>query len=300
MPTLKSILPYLCLFAGMSVVGSYVALSKPLVAAMPVFVLAFLRFSIAGAMMLPWLRRENGAAALTAPAKRWLFLQSLLGNFLFSACMLYGVMLSNALTAGIVMAGIPAAVALLSWAALGERISRRMALAIALSCAAVLVLQQAKNAAPVGEFYAIGVLLLIAAVLCEASYVVLAKKLSGFLSPKRGSALLNAWGWALTVPFAAWQLWSTGFSLASISAANWALLGYYAVAASVLSTWLWFTGLRHVPASEAGIYTVALPITAALLGVVVLGEAFSGWHAVALGLAIASVMCASWPKKTAV
>jgi drug/metabolite transporter (DMT)-like permease len=70
------------------------------------------------------------------------------------------------------------------------------------------------------------------------------------------------------------------------------------VAASVLSTWLWFTGLRHVPASQAGVYTVALPVTAALLGVVVFNEAFTAWHALALALAIASVVCASWQTKT--
>ncbi len=291
---LNRLLPYLCLLAGMSVVGSYVALSKPLVAVIPVFILAFLRFSLAGVMMLPWLRREAGAPHLDAPAKRWLFLQSLLGNFLFSICMLYGVLYSNALTAGIVMAGIPAAVAVLSWAFLKERISLRMGVAIGLSVAAVLLLQAAKSAAPVGENYALGVALLIAAVLCEASYVVLAKKLSGYLSPKRGSALLNAWGWTLILPFAAWQLWATGFELSSIVLANWALLAYYAVAASVLSTWLWFTGLRHVPASQAGVYTVALPVTAALLGVVVFKEAFTTWHALALALAVASVVCASW------
>jgi drug/metabolite transporter (DMT)-like permease len=291
---LKRLLPYLCLLGGMAVVGSYVALSKPLVAVIPVFVLAFLRFSLAGVMMLPWLAREPEAPKLDAAAKRWLFLQSLLGNFLFSICMLYGVLFSNALTAGIVMAGIPAAVAVLSWAFLKERIAPRMAVAIGLSVLAVLMLQAAKDAAPVGEHYALGVALLIAAVLCEASYVVLAKKLSGYLSPKRGSALLNAWGWALILPFALWQLWHTGFELRSISPANWLLLGYYAVAASVLSTWLWFTGLRHVPASQAGVYTVALPVTAALLGVVVFKEAFTAWHAIALALAIASVVCASW------
>jgi drug/metabolite transporter (DMT)-like permease len=118
------------------------------------------------------------------------------------------------------------------------------------------------------------------------------------LSPKRGSALLNAWGWVLILPLAVWQLWHTGFAIGSISVANWGLLVYYAVAASVLSTWLWFTGLRHVPASQAGVYTVALPVTAALLGVVVFKEAFTAWHALALLLAILSVVCASWsPKK---
>jgi drug/metabolite transporter (DMT)-like permease len=290
----KPLLPYLCLLAGMSVAGSYVALSKPLVAVIPVFVLAFLRFSIAGVIMLPWLKREAGAPRLDAVAKRWLFLQSLLGNFLFSICMLYGVLYSNALTAGIVMAGIPAAVAVLSWAFLQERITLRMGVAIGLSIAAVLLLQVAKGVAPVGADDALGVALLIAAVLCEATYVVLAKKLGAHLSPKRGSALLNAWGWALILPFAVWQMWHTGFNLSAISIGNWALLVYYAVAASVLSTWLWFTGLRHVPASQAGVYTVALPVTAALLGVVVFKEAFTAWHALALALAVASVVCASW------
>ena len=37
---------YLPLTASMSLVGLYVALSKPLVAVLPVFVLAFLRFGI--------------------------------------------------------------------------------------------------------------------------------------------------------------------------------------------------------------------------------------------------------------
>jgi drug/metabolite transporter (DMT)-like permease len=245
-------------------------------------------------VMLPWLAREPSAPRLDAPAQRWLFLQSLLGNFLFSICMLYGVMYSNAVTAGIVMAGIPAVVALLSWLTLRERISPRMGVAIGLSVAAVLLLQVAKSAAPVGEHYLLGVLLLVAAVVCEASYVVLAKKLSSRLSPKRGSALLNAWGWGLMLPLAAWQLWHTGFELASISGFNWVLLAYYALAASVLSTWLWFTGLRHVPASQAGVYTSALPITAALLGVAVFNEAFTAWHALALALALASVVCASW------
>ena len=41
-------LAYLCLASSMALVGSYVALSKPLVAAMPVFLLAWLRFGIGG------------------------------------------------------------------------------------------------------------------------------------------------------------------------------------------------------------------------------------------------------------
>ena len=293
-----------CLLAGMAVVGSYVALSKPLVAVIPVFILAGLRFTIGGVVMLPWLKRNeargDSAKPLPADARFALFLQSLLGNFLFSILMLYGVAYSSATTAGIVMAGIPAAVALLSRVVLGEQLSKRMLLAIILSIAAVLTLQLGKSslASPeIASQHHWGVMMLLGAVLCEASYVVLAKRLSGSLSPQRNSALLNAWGWALMLPLALWQWWHTGFSLSAITMAQWGLLAYYAVAASVLSTVLWFTGLRHVPASQAGVYTIALPMTAALLGVTVLNEPFTQWHALALGLALASVVCASWNKK---
>ena len=50
-------LAYACLALSMSLVGSYVALSKPLVAAIPVFLLAWLRFGIGGLAMLHWLRK---------------------------------------------------------------------------------------------------------------------------------------------------------------------------------------------------------------------------------------------------
>jgi hypothetical protein len=63
-----------------------------------------------------------GRTAAVAHDRRLLFWESFLGNFLFSICMLYGVQLTSALAAGVVMAAIPAAVALLSWLVLGERI----------------------------------------------------------------------------------------------------------------------------------------------------------------------------------
>jgi len=52
----------------------------------------------------------------------------------------------------------------------------------------------------------------------------------------------------------------------------WVLIVVYAIAASVLSTWLWLSGLKHVPAGRAGIFTTALPITSAIVGIVFLNE----------------------------
>ena len=62
---MNRIVAYACLALSMSLVGSYVALSKPLVAVFPVFLLAWLRFGIGGAAMLHWLKKPAGEAPMT-------------------------------------------------------------------------------------------------------------------------------------------------------------------------------------------------------------------------------------------
>ncbi len=281
----------------MAVVGSYVALSKVLVVVFPVLLLAWLRFGIAAIAMAPWVRRGAGEPALTARDRRLLFLESFFGNFLFSVCMLFGVSMSTALAAGVIMAGLPAVVAVLSWALLRERITPRVAAGIVCAVGGIALVSFSKQAAAPGGTEGtsslLGNLLLMGAVTCEAIYVVVGKKLTGNLSPKRISALINLWGLALVTPFGLWLAWR--FDFGAVAAGSWWLLVFYSLAASTLTVWLWMTGLRHVPASKAGVFTVLLPVSAALVGVVFLGERFSAIQAVAFALALVGVVLATWP-----
>ncbi len=281
----------------MAVVGSYVGLSKLLVAAFPVFLLAWLRFGIAAVAMLHWVRRRDGEAALSAHERRLLFWESFLGNFLFSICMLYGVALTSAVAAGVVMAAIPAAVALLSRCFLGEAIRPRVMVSIALAVIGIvlLALAQADDAEPRGAAAAWGYLLLLGAVLCEAAYVVIGKRLAAKLSARRISALINLWGLALVTPLGLWQ--ASGFDFGRIDNGIWTLLVFYAIAASMVTVWLWMRGLRHVPAQQAGVFTVMLPISAAGVGVLFLGEPFVALHGLALALALGGLLLATWPQR---
>ena len=70
----------------------------------------------------------------------------------------------------------------------------------------------------------------------------------------------------------------------------WALLVFYSITASLIAVWLWLTGLKHVPANHAGVFTVALPLAATAVGVLFLGERLGVMHGVALGCAIAGVL----------
>ena len=228
---------------------------------------------------------------------RWLlFLESFFGNFLFTLCMVTGVSLTSAVAAGVTMAAIPVAVAVLSWVILRERIAPRTWVAVALAVAGIALYAWVKpeDAASSRSPYAwLGQLLLLAAVLCEATYAVLGKQLTASVSPKRISAIVNLWGFALTTPFGLYLAWQ--FDFASISLPNWALLLFYALAACVWTVWLWMTGLRVVPASQAGVFTVMLPVSAAVVGVVALGEPITGLQLLALGIALLGVLVATWP-----
>ena len=286
---------YASLAASMALVGSYVGLSKLLVAVFPVFLLAWLRFVIAALAMAHWVPRRGDDAPLSRHDRVLLFWESFLGNFLFSICMLYGVALTSAVAAGVVMAAIPAAVALLSRIFLAERIHPRVMAAIACAAAGISLLALAKGDPVQGGDIAShwGYLLLVGAVLCEASYVVIGKRLTGNVSPRRISALINLWGLALVTPLGLWQAWR--FDFGSVAAPTWALLLFYALAASMVTVWLWMQGLRHVPAARAGVFTVMLPISAAVVGVLWLGEGFGPLHLVALALSVAGLLLATWP-----
>ncbi len=288
-------LAYLCLALAMAIVGAYVGFSKALVIVFPIFLLAWMRFAIAAVAMAPWLRRPAGEAPLDAPAHRLVFLESFFGNFLFSICMLFGMKQSSALSAGVIMAAIPATVAILSWLILDERVSLRGAAGIACAIAGIALVSLAKDDEGETIGTLAGNLLLIGAMTCEAIYVVIGKKLAARIGPKRISALINLWGLALVTPFAIWQF--PGFHFKFIDASYWGLLVMYSIGASIVTVWLWMTGLKRVPASSAGVFTVFLPVSAAAVGVWVYGETLNAWQIGAMALALAGVVLAAWPAR---
>jgi drug/metabolite transporter (DMT)-like permease len=285
-------LAYLSLASGMAVVGAYVGFSKLLVTVFPVFLLAWLRFGIAAVAMATWVKRSASEVPLDARGRRLLFIESFFGNFLFSVCMLFGVSMTSALAAGVIMAAIPAAVALLSRWLLHERIAPRVAAGIACAVAGIALVSAFKPAADAAPVSIWGNLLLLAAVFCEATYVVIGKQLTGRLSARRISSLVNLWGLLLMTPFGLWQ--ALRFDFSAVAPGSWTLLVVYALAASMITVWLWMTGLKHVPASSAGVFTVLLPITAAAVGVVFLGERFSLPQVGAFVLALVGVVLATW------
>ena len=299
------IVAYACLALSMSLVGSYVALSKALATVFPVFLLAWMRFGIGRLAMVRWLKKPPDEPRLSPQTKRLLFLESFFGNFLFTVCMIYGVKMTSAVYAGVVMASIPAVGALMSWLFLGERIGGRIWGSIVLAVLGIGMLALGGPASPSGAGHSpgnapgtqtvVGVLLLFGAVLCEAAYSVIGKKLTQSMGPKRITSLINLWGFALTTPMGLYI--ALRFDFQAVPGSMWGLLVFYAMAACVWTVWLWMTGLRRVPAAQGGVFTVMLPVSAAAVGVLVLGESLDRLQVLALGIAEAGVLLATVPSR---
>ena len=279
---------YLFLIAGMAVVGAYVGFSKVIVETVPVFLLATIRFGIAAVAMLPW-TFPRGGLAIAWPLRRTLIGESFFGNFLFSICMLSGVARTSATAAGLIMSMLPAAVALLSLVALAERIDGRTLAAVGLAVIGVGSLTLGRSAADGAQAALAGNAFMVGAVFCEAMYVVLGKRLtSASVGPMQISAWINLVGFVLMLPFGIRQ--GIGFDFGRVTPLLWTLIVVYAIAASVLSTWLWLSGLKHVAASRAGVFTTALPITSALVGIAFLGERPTLAHGIAFGCAVIGIV----------
>ncbi|WP_207791978.1 DMT family transporter [Siccirubricoccus phaeus] len=158
-----------------------------------------------------------------------------------------------------------------------------------------------------------GVTLLMAGQLAVGPPEALLDKLPG-VAAILGTALLFAGGVVFTkrypvamapVPLVAWQLIigmapvlaiSLGFerlSLSGVTARGWLCLAYGSLAGQVLAYLAWFRAIRLLPAGNAALGALLVPVVGVLGSGLILGEPLGVRHAVALVLTLGGVALAS-------
>ncbi|UXY53186.1 DMT family transporter [Pseudomonas tohonis] len=281
------IIAYFCLALSMCMVGSNIGIGKIVVAELPVFLFAALRFLIATLILAPGMLRPSFRYGLNSSSWGGLFMQSFFGCFLFSLFMLYGVIYTSATSAGIITSALPSVIALLAWLWLRERVDGRGATAIALAVLGIALLnvQDASSSEKSGM---LGNVLVLCAVLAEALFAVFSRRLSLSVHPWAMAFGVNLIGALLFLPLAIPQAIAFDWSTPSVELWYWVLL--YSITASVLSFLLWYRGISEVPANVAGLFTGVMPVSAALIGLLVLGELMSTGHLIGMGLVLASIL----------
>jgi drug/metabolite transporter (DMT)-like permease len=96
----------------MALVGANVGVAKLLAEALPIPLIACLRCALACLVLWPLARAMDGHVRPSPMALRNLALQALFGTALYNAGLLAGLRLTTALEAGLVLATLPAVVAL--------------------------------------------------------------------------------------------------------------------------------------------------------------------------------------------
>ena len=285
-----------CLYlaSAMLMTGANVPIGKIVVQTLPVTAFTFLRFAAASLVLAVLAHRETGARLTDLTGRDWLDVgaMSLLGMVLYTIFILEGVKRTSGVDAGIILATLPAVVALLGAVFLRERPSPTQLIAVLMAAGGVaLILVRAPQAATAAAGTLLGDLLVGAAVLGEAAFVLLSRRLSAVLSPVRlalaGS--VSACLLALPVALGSAELWR----LAAVPAATWMLAGWYTLSASILCLVLWYRGVGHVETWMAGVCTACLPLAALAVSVLVLGEPLSWAQTAGAALVVLAIATGS-------
>jgi DME family drug/metabolite transporter len=234
-------------------------------------VIGAVRMVVAAALLLAAARWVSGALAVHR-GDRWrcVVLGSCMAAFqvtYFSAVTMTGI----AIAALIAICGAPLLIAGLAAATLGERLTARVAGALALGVAGTaLLIVGPRTTADLSPRFLAGVLLALGASVSYALYVVLAKATLARTAPLPLAAASFGVAALVLSPFLAAP--EAGGQIAL----GWPWLLYLGAVTTAGAYAAYTIGLRDVPASVAGVGSLMEPLTATLLGVGLFGERLGG------------------------
>lgn len=286
-------LAYVQLALSMALVGANVGVAKLLAEDLPIPMIAGLRCALAVAVLWPLARLLEGTSRPDRHLLWNLALQAAFGTVLYNSALLAGLRLTSALEAGLILATLPAVVAIGGALWLREILPPRQWAAVALAALGMGALVLARVATE-GGGSALGNLLVFLGVCGEALYVLLARRVAGRLGVVTASFWMQLFSVLMLLPFCLPVLGSVA-ALADPATAG--LLVFHSLTTSVLCLLLWYAGMRRAPAGIAGVFTAFLPATATAVAVLLLGEPFTAVHAAGFVTLTASLLLATWPAR---
>lgn len=218
-----------------------------------------------------------------------LMVQAAAGSVGYSVLLIQGVHLASAADASVVAGTLPAVSALFAVVFLGERPGLRMALSIGLATAGVMAVAMAPDAGGHASSRLQGIALVLAAIACEAVFILANKRLSQPVPALALSTLMCAGGLVMS---AAASLLAAPVSASTLSTAALAGIAYYAWVPTVGGFLLWYAGSARTSGARASLATVWLPVSALLLSAVFLGEAIQSWQWVGFGCVVLAIVIA--------
>lgn len=242
---------------------------KALVGTVPPWTLNAGRFVVSALILLPLLlyRKEWPPRSAFVP----LILMSITGVFAFNAALYIGLGYTSATNATLVNSTTPVTTALIAWLLIGEKLTRRRLLGVAISLGGVAWIVSQGTLDALWRFtFNPGDIIVFFATGLWGFYMVMAKPMMQVLSPLALTSITTVIGAAFLLPAAFIELqlkpadiWRADVLLAFL---------YLGIFPSFLSFVLWNRSIRTFGPSRASLAYNLLPLFAALLAVIFLGE----------------------------
>jgi drug/metabolite transporter (DMT)-like permease len=265
------------LLAAACIWGSAAVATKTALEYWPPMTLAFVRWSIALAILLALLRRSGERPVWGAGVA----MLGLTGLLLFYAFYSWGLRQTTAASGTLIGGGTPVIVAIVAVVALGERVSRRRGLGILVSLAGVTAIVAGGESATGSSL--LGNLLVLGSAVSWALYTVLSRRIGvggNALATLVGTAV---YGLIFLLPLAIGELVVSG--LGPIARRDVLVMLYLSLGPSAAAYLLWGYGLTQVEASQAAVYGNLMPLVGVILAATLLDETIT-WVVVSGGFAI--------------
>ena len=262
------------LLVTMVIWGSTFVVTKGINNEVPPFTLAFVRVTIGALVLLgcAWVRQVRGGTHSPWSALPWgaMITMGLIGVVVYYAVFNYSLVYTSASQGALVQSCIPAMTALVAVVWLREHASAVRWTGIALSMVGILIVFSGADVQSGPSALLGNVLMFVSAVLWGV-YTSMAKRVAAF-DPLQVTAGIIGAGAVLLLPLAAFEVVADG--LPSVGFKGWLGMAYLGAGASGVGYMLYSAALKHIDASEAGVYTNLIPIVGVITGVM-LGEPLS-------------------------
>lgn len=256
----------------------------------PPFLMAAIRFSVAGLLLYAWMRFK-GVPALNR--RQWAA-ASLMGALIFLidyGCLFWSEQRVPSGIAAVILAMIPVFITLLEIAILGtQRLTVRLAAALVVGVFGVLVLMN--NSLSIGEAPVdrAGALALLVAAFTWSLATILSRKLPLPKSkPMSAAAQMLIGGIQLTL-LAVFSGECAGFRFPAVSWNAWLALLYLIVPGSIVGFTAYIWLLHYESPSKVGTYAFVNPVIAVLLGYAVGDEGLGPRTLIGTAFILASVI----------